>query len=152
MIITFVGHSIIPSRGKVKELVKEQIRNIIISENHVTFYLGGYGAFDEICAFVCRELKKEYSNIEIVYVTPYINDSQKSKIKEMQNCGLCDTSLYPPLENVPPKFAISRRNEWMITNADLIIAYVNQNSGGAYNSLQIAKRKKKKILNICDFI
>lgn len=152
MIITFVGHSLVPSRGKVKELVKEQIRNIIISEKHVTFYLGGYGAFDEICAFVCRELKKEYSNIETVYVTPYINDSQNSKIKEMQNCGLCDTSLYPPLENVPPKFAISRRNEWMITNADLIIAYVNQNSGGAYKSLQIAKRKKKKILNICDFI
>ena len=151
MIITFVGHSFISSSDKVKELVKEQIRNIIF-ENHTTFYLGGYGAFDEICALACRELKKEYSNIETVYVTPYINDSQQSKIKAMQNCGLCDTSLYPPLENVPPRFAISRRNEWMITNADLIIAYVNQNSGGAYKSLQIAKRKKKKILNICDFI
>ena len=62
-----------------------------------------------------------------------------------------DESLYPPLENVLPKFAISKRNEWMITNADLIIAYVNHSYGGAYKTLKIAKRRKKKIVNICDF-
>ena len=74
------------------------------------------------------------------------------KIKEMMNYDLCDTSIYPPIENVPPRFAISKRNEWMMTNADLVIAYVNHNYGGAYQSLQVAKRRKKKIINICDFI
>ncbi|MBQ3489992.1 MAG: hypothetical protein IJA86_05345 [Clostridia bacterium] len=71
-------------------------------------------------------------------------------IKEMQNCGFCDTSIYPPIEQVPPRFAISKRNEWMMANADLIIAYVNHEYGGAYQSLRVAKRKKKKIINICD--
>ena len=36
----------------------------------------------------------------------------------------------------------------MVTNADIIIAYVNRNYGGAYKSLQVAKRKGKKIINI----
>ena len=152
MIITFAGHSFISSKNKVKEMVKEQIRNNIIGIKSVTFYLGGYGDFDEICARVCKDLKKEYSGIEVIYVSPYITLSEQAKIKEMKNRDLCDASIYPPIENVPPKFAISKRNEWMIIKSDLIIAYVNKSYGGAYQSLQVAKRKKKKIINICDFI
>ena len=152
MIITFVGHSLVPSLNKVKEIVKEKIRSNIIDTKSVSFYLGGYGDFDKICAQACRELKQEYIGIEVVYVTPYMSFSEQAKIKEMQSGGLYDTSIYPPIENVPPKFAISKRNEWMIINADLIIAYVDHSHGGAYQSLQVAKRKKKKIINICDFL
>lgn len=152
MTITFAGHSFIPSSIKVKEMVKEQIRNNIIDAEFVTCYLGGYGDFDEICARACRELKQDYAGIEIVYVTPYISLSEQGKIREMQKYGLYDTSIYPPIENSPPRFAILKRNEWMMTNADLIIAYVNRNYGGAYKSLLVAKRKKKKIINICDFL
>lgn len=144
MTITFAGHSFVSSSSKVKEMVKEQIRNNITDAKSVTCYLGGYGDFDEICARACRELKQEYAGIEIIYVTPYINLSEQAKIKEMQNCSLCDTSIYPPIENVPPRFAISKRNEWMIKNADLIIVYVNHAYGGAYKSLQVAKRRKKE--------
>ena len=133
-------------------MVKEQIRNNIIDVKLVTCYLGGYGDFDEICARACRELKQEYDDIEVVYVTPYISLSEQAKIKEMQSYGLCDTSIYPPIENVPLRFAISKKNEWMMTNADLIIAYVNRSYGGAYKSLQVAKRKKKKIINIYDLL
>jgi len=152
MIITFAGHSIVSSSIKIKEIVKNQIRNNIIGNKSVTCYLGGYGDFDEICARACRELKQEYSGIEVVYVTPYISLSEQAKIKEMQAYGLYDSSIYPPIENAPPRFAILKRNEWMITSADLIIAYVTHSYGGAYKSLQVARRRKKKIINICDFL
>ena len=85
-------------------------------------------------------------------MSPYISLSEQEKIKEMQNSGLCDTSIYPPIENTSPRFAIIKRNEWMMLNADIVIAYVEREYGGAYRSLQIAKRKKKKIINICDII
>ena len=152
MIIGFAGHSLISSKEKVKEKVKEQIRKNIMDSMRITFYLGGYGEFDEICAEVCRELKREYSNVELVYVTPYITISEQAKIKEMQSRSLYDASLYPPIENTPLKFAISKRNQWMMANVDLVIAYVSHSYGGAYKSLQTAKSKKKKIINICDFI
>ncbi len=45
-----------------------------------------------------------------------------------------------------------QKNEWMMSNADLIIAFVAHNYGGAYASLQVAKRKGKKIMNIYDLL
>ena len=148
MTIAFAGHASIPFGDKIKAQVKEQIKKHIIRTKSITFYLGGYGDFDMICAHVCNELKKEYDGIEVIYVTPYIRLSEQAKIREMQKNGWCDSSIYPQLESVPLKFAIAERNKWMMENADLVIAYVNRNYGGAYQSLQIAKRKRKKIINI----
>ena len=152
MKISFAGHANISLNDRVKELVEEQIRSNVDSTEPIVCYIGGYGDFDRICACVCRELKKEYESIEVVYVTPYVDLSAQAKIKEMHREGLCDTSIYPPIENTPPRLAIIKRNEWMMTNADLIIAYVNRSYGGAYKSLQVAKRKKKKIINIYDLL
>ena len=152
MIITFAGHAFITSNNRVKEIVKEQIRNHVDASGNITCYLGGYGNFDEICACACRELKQEHYDIEVVYVSPYLSLQEQAKIKEMQRSGLYDASIYPPIEKTPPRFAISKRNEWMICKSDIVIAYVDHNFGGAYKSLQIAKRKKKKIINIYDFL
>ena len=149
MIITFIGHSVISFHDDVKNAVKEQIRKNIANADSVTCYLGGYGDFDNIGLCACKELKQERADIELVYVTPYISLSEQLKIKKLQEFGYCDFSLYPPIENVPLKFAIVKRNEWMIMNADLIIAYVNREYGGAYKALQFAKRKKRRIINIC---
>ena len=148
MIITFVGHSLVSAQEKVKIMVEEQIKANVINNERTTFYIGGYGDFDWLCAHVCRKLKKELPNSEVIYVTPYLSQSEQLKIKEMKQNRLCDASLYPPIEASPLKFAISKRNEWMVTNADLVISYVNHAFGGAYKSLQIAKRRKKKIISL----
>ena len=145
MIIAFAGHSIIPASNNIKEIVKEQIKRSIIKEEKISCYLGGYGDFDKICAAACKELKKEYSNIELIYITPYLSLSEQEKINEMMRYGFCDTSIYPPIENTPPRFAILKRNEWMMSNADLIIAYVNCSYGGAYDS-QTKKQKNNQCL------
>lgn len=150
MTISFAGHSIVSQKDKIKEIVKEKIRDSIVDTDHVTCYLGGYGDFDEICARACKELKEEYRNIEVVYVTPYISLSEQSKIEYIKQCGLYDASVYPPIENTPKRFAILKRNEWMMANADVVIAYVKHSYGGAYKSLQAAKRRKKAIINVCE--
>ena len=152
MIIAFAGHSTICRYEEILREVKEQIQKNINTAEQITCYVGGYGEFDDLCAHACKELKNNYPQIEIVYVTPYISLSKQSRNQQKINSGLYDTQLYPPLENVPPRFAISKRNEWIITNSDLVIAYVNHDFGGAYKSFCFAKRKKKKIINIYDII
>lgn len=144
MVICFVGHSHVPSSDEVKRKVKEKIRSVIEGESTVEFYLGGYGAFDGICAKVCRELKNEYDFIKLVYVTPYMTLSEQEKIRDMQKFGEFDLYIYPPLEKIHPRLAIIKRNEWMVANSDLIIAYVNSDLGGAYKSFAFARRKKKR--------
>jgi len=151
MTISFAGHASIPSSPSIKEAVKEQIYCLLDSQ-HMICYLGGYGDFDRVCAQACRELKQERADIELVYVTPYMNLREQKKLTKLQHCDHYDAIIYPPIESTPPKFAISKRDEWMVTNADVIIAYVEHNFGGAYRSLQIAKRRKKKIINIYDLL
>lgn len=150
MIITFVGHSLIPSGDQVKEAVKNNLRANIPPSEKLTCYVGGYGDFDRLCAIACRELKAEGINMEVLYVTPYLDSYARDKIAEMRSFGLCDGSVYPPIENTPARFAISARNKWMVSGSDLIIAYVKCSYGGAYSSLCVAKRRKKRIINIAD--
>lgn len=92
--------------------------------------------------------KKEIQNCEIIFVTPYITPSQQNKIKYLIDTKLYDDTIYPPLEDVLPRFAITKRNEWMIDKADVIVAFVNHEYGGAYKTLKYAQRKKKRIINL----
>ncbi len=42
-----------------------------------------------------------------------------------------DETTYPPPENTPLRYAISRRNKWLVAQADTIIAYIICSWGGA---------------------
>ena len=61
-----------------------------------------------------------------------------------------DDVIFPPIENIPRKFAISKRNEWMVNEADLVIAFVTYSWGGAAKTLEYSKRKKKRIINLAE--
>ena len=148
MIITFLGHSSLYNCENLLEEIKRTIMKNINGEDNVCFYCGGYGDFDNLCAEACRLVKNEQENSEIVFVTPYITELQQEKMKYLVDSKLYDSIIYPPLECVPLKFAISKRNEWMVDRADLIIAYVKHTYGGAYKSFLYAKRRKKHIINL----
>ena len=150
MIITFIGHNSLPNCTDLYETIKRTIIENIKNSDQIFFYCGGYGDFDNICAKACRCIKNEHYNCEVLFITPYITESQQKKIKYLINAHLYDSTIYPPLENVPLKFAISKRNEWMVENADIIIAYVNRTFGGAYKTLQYARKKKKHIINLAE--
>ena len=148
MVITFFGHASLYGCDALKEKVKEVIREHISVTEKVTFYCGEYGDFDRVSAQACRELKKEYPQSETVFVTPYFASVQQKKIQYLMELKLYDATVYPPLEEVPLRFAISKRNEWMAEKADLVIAYVACSRGGAYKALQFARRKKKTVINL----
>ena len=59
-----------------------------------------------------------------------------------------DGIIYPDIENTPPKFAISKRNEWIINQSDFVIGYVQTHYGGAYNSLLYAHKHNKPYINL----
>ena len=110
----------------------------LIKNGAETFLLGGYGNFDYLSAQAVNKLKENYPFITSVLVIPYLNRTYNDK--------LYDLTEYPPLEKVPPRFAISKRNEYMVQKADAVIAYVKYSFGGASTTLSYAKRKKKEII------
>ena len=147
MVITFVGHGTLHIDENLSNKIVATIKNNITGKENITFYCGGYGDFDNHCASICRKLKKEIC-CEVVFVTPYITPSQQEKMKYLIDAKLYDSTVYPPIENALPRYAITKRNEWMVEEADLVIAYVKYSWGGAAKALEYAKRKKKRIINI----
>lgn len=141
MIITFVGHGSLCYGEEIFQKVIDTVKASLPSNEKVSFYCGGYGNFDHLCMRACRKLMAEGVFAELVFVTPYLNaSSEESK--------LYNEILYPPLETVPPRYAISKRNQWMVLQADLIVAYVVNSFGGAYKTLEFAVKKKKNIINL----
>lgn len=139
MIVTFCGHRDVYDRESVYQKLTAVLRDLI-EEGANSFLLGGYGNFDSIAASVVRDLKKEFPGIRSTLVIPYM-DRKVDK-------NLYDDSVYPPLEHVPRRFAISRRNEWMVNQADVVVSYVRHGWGGAATTLRYAERKKKRIISI----
>jgi len=145
MVITFCGHSNCLFNDEEKEKLKQLLIKEIRKNPTCKFYLGGYGDFDSLCLRTLRELKIVFPNIELLFITPYL-DSNYSKLQLAKY--YYDDVIFPPIENVPRKFAILKRNEWMVDSADLVIAYVKYSWGGASKTLEYAKRKKKPIINL----
>lgn len=135
--VTFCGHAELAAPDAVRAWLAETGESLI-SQGAVTFYLGGYGAFDRMAASVVREKKRQHPHIESVLVLPYLD-------REM-DASVYDATVYPPLESIPRRFAISKRNEWMVDVSDVVIACVVHDWGGAAKTLAYAKRKKKRII------
>lgn len=136
MTITFCGHSQTSDQDKVASWL-DMILPALIEGGATTFYLGGYGDFDRLAAAAVRRQKSVYSHIESVLVLPYLN-------KEFDPTAY-DCTTYPPLEKVPPRYAIAKRNQWMVCESDVVISGVIHSWGGAAKTLDFAKRKGKVI-------
>ncbi len=144
MIITFCGHSEIVSNDNLEEKVFDILLSKI-NDTSVEFYLGGYGAFDNIAYKVCKRYKKINNLAKLYFITPYLSDVY---LKNKMELSEYDDSIYPELEHIPKKFAINERNKWMIEQSDLLIAFVNYPFGGAVKSLHYAIKLNKNYLNI----
>ena len=136
MTITFCGHSQTNDQDKVSSWL-DVILPALIEGGATTFYLGGYGDFDRLAAAAVRRQKSVYSHIESVLVLPYLN-------REFDTADY-DHTTYPPLENVPSRYAIVKRNQWMVCESDVVISGVIHSWGGAAKTLDFARSKGKVI-------
>ena len=59
-ICTFAGHAKIYDVDSIKEKLKNEIIHLIENYEVTTFYNGGKGEFDRLCAKCVRELKHDY--------------------------------------------------------------------------------------------
>ena len=145
MIITFCGHSNYLENIEDEKWLLAYLKKIIKNKD-VKFYLGGYGNFDNFALKCVKKYKNKYKNAQIIYVTPYLNkwlDDRSDYLNENY-----DGIIFPEIETAPKKLAIIKRNEWMVTKADLLISYVNVHFGGAYNTLLYAHKQKKAYINL----
>ena len=138
MVCTFFGHR--ECCESIRYALKDSIIQLIENRGVLRFYVGNQGNFDNIVISVLAELKKDYRDINAEIILAYLRNDKF--------VYTLDTLFPESLETVPPRFAIDRRNLWMIENADVVVTYVRRNYGGAAKYKKIAKRKGREIVEI----
>lgn len=140
---TFFGHRDCPESIKVN--LKQEIERLICDQEVDTFYVGTQGSFDRMAYSALKELRNKYSNIKVYRVLAYMprNDAVLRDNAEDE-----DTILPEGIERVHPRYAIVLRNNWMIDHSEYVIAYITHPTGGAYQAVEKAKKKGRRVILI----
>ena len=141
MTCTFFGPRNAPDT--IKPVLRETIIDLIENKGVNLFYVGNQGAFDRMTIKVLRELKEKYPETEYFIVLAYVPQyKEKSGFNEGE-------TIYPQcLDKTPPKYAIIKRNNWMLRKSDYVIAYVTHITSGAYEFKHLAEKKGKRVINL----
>ncbi len=137
MTVTFFGHSLITENI---ELRLETVLNELVENGAVRFYVGNQGDFDKLVLKALKKLKERYEHISFFVVLAYLLRSPQE-----------ENTVFPEgMETVPPRFAISARNKWMLDNSDCVVSYIKCSAGGAAQFYEMAKKKNKRVINIAE--
>lgn len=96
-----------------------------------------------------KELKKEFKGISLCLLPAYHPSDAKMEWVEALDYDL----IYPDeVANAPPQVTILQRNGYIAKNVDYIVCYITHNSSGAYQAVQKARKHKKNIINLAEYV
>ena len=149
--VAFFGHRYIDNPLKVEELLETKIRKLINEKEYVEFLVGRNGDFDRCASSAILRVRKNVraNNSALVLMLPYATAEYLNN-EEYFNGYYTDVEISYKASIAHPKAAIQIRNREMVTRADLIICYVEENSGGAYKTVQYAEKVSKTIINLAE--
>lgn len=137
---TFFGHRDCP--GWVRPQLRAALEYLMESCRVKEFYLGNHGAFDAMALSLLRELEGRYPDLRYTVVLAYMPG-------EGEGGTLGAETIFPEgLETAPPRFAVCRRNQWMIGHSEYVVTYVTRSYGGAARFEREAQRAGKKVIRL----
>ncbi len=147
--VSLFGHRIIEDYITVESKLYELLRILMQKENReLEFLVGRNGDFDLMAASVIRKLKKETGdNAFLCLVLPYetaeLRNNTESFESYYDSIEICEASADQNF-----KYAIVARNRDMVDRSDIVVVYVKNESGGAYQSLKYAEKNQKRVINL----
>ena len=151
--VAFFGHRYIDNILKVEDLLTKEIRKLIDEHDYVDFLVGRNGDFDQCVSSSVLRVRKNHrdDNSTLILVLPrptaeYLNN------KEAFHNYYTEIEISSNASIAHPKSAFQIRNREMVDRADLVICYLNQKHGGAWQTVQYARKQGKAILNLANDI
>lgn len=125
----------------IKPRLTEAITKLTDEIGIEDFYVGNQGGFDSLVLSVLKELAISNPKLRYSIVLAYL---------PTDHSAVCDeNTLYPEgMENVPKRYCIARRNDWMIEHSKYVICYVKHITGGATQFMKKAQRKNRIVINL----
>ena len=149
--VAFFGHRYIDNPFKVEELLEEHIRKLIDEKEYVDFLVGRNGEFDQCVSSTVLRVRKNVrdDNSALVLVLPYATAEYLNN-EEYFHDYYTDVEISYSASMAHPKSAIQIRNREMVDRASLIICYIEENTGGAWQSVKYAIEQGKTVINLAE--
>ena len=149
--VSFFGHRIVTDYHSAEKRLEHLIVELLHKKTYVEFLVGRDGEFDQLVSSTVLRCKRTIrdDNSSLVWVLPYEtaelrenNDAFREYYDEIEICNMSSIVHF--------KAAHQTRNRQMVDRSDLIVFYVERNSGGAYQTLRYAEKQEKAYINISD--
>ena len=137
---TFIGHK--ECSEHIKQTLYTTVEYLIAEKNVDTFYVGTHGRFDRFAYEVLCELEGKYK-IDMFVVLAYLNQNKKYVYYDLKKTIFSDV-----LEKTPLRFAISKRDLYMIGKAQYMISCIDNTFSNAFSFVREAIRKKRIVINL----
>lgn len=139
MVCSFFGHRDTPQ--KILPALERLVIDLIENQQADMFYVGNQGNFDIMAKKTIKKLQRTYPHITYAVVLAYLPGERKAF-----DANAAYETVYPfGLEAIPPKYAIVKRNRWMIAQSDAVITYVRSSFGGAFQCKAFAEKNGKMV-------
>ncbi len=149
--VAFFGHRYINDPVQAEAALEEQIHRLLREKAYVDFLVGRNGEFDQLVSSTVRRVRRTYrdDNSSLCLILPYVTAEYRNNQESFDDYYdsievSCEASI------AHPKAALQVRNREMISRADLVICYVEHETGGAYQTIQYAKRNGKVVVNLAN--
>lgn len=135
----FIGHRDAPEEIKLQ--LAAAVERHIVDYDVTAFMVGHYGSFDRLAAAAVIVAKKAHPHISLTLLLPY-----HPAVRPIETPQGFDGTCYPSnMERIPPRFAIPCINRYAVTQADFVIAYVNQAPSNAREVMRYAQKRGVRV-------
>lgn len=149
--VSFFGHREVERASEIESKLDQLLRDLITQKLYVELLVGRDGEFDLLAASAIRRAVNQYGygNTSIILVLPYMKaeyrDNEQNYLSYYDEVEICSES-----SDAHYKSAIQLRNRSMVDRSDLVVCCIQHKSGGAYRTMQYAKKQGKQVRNLAD--
>ena len=149
--VSFFGHREVERAAEIESKLNKLLYDLITQKEYVEFLIGRDGEFDLLAVSSIRRAVKRYGygNTSIILVLPYMKaeyrDNELSYLSYYDEVEICSES-----SEAHYKSAIQVRNRCMVDRSNLVVCCIQHKSGGAYRTMQYAKKQGKQVRNLAD--
>jgi uncharacterized phage-like protein YoqJ len=149
--VCFTGHREIPPEKlyEIRELLRDAILDLI-AKGYRFFSAGGALGFDTIAAQTVLSLQKQYPQIRLILVLPYLCQSRSWNAHDKAVFGQikqqADKVIY--ISQDYARGCMHKRNRLLVDSSSVCLCYLTKPTGGTAYTVKYAKGQGLLVINI----
>ena len=149
--VSFFGHRTIDCRTEIEYRLDKLLHDLIMQKEYIDFLIGRDGEFDLLASAAIKRAIRSYDcgNTHFTLVLPYMKAEYRDNEKEYLDY-YDEVEICPESAEAHPKSAIQIRNRSIVDRSDLVICCIRRKSGGAYKTIQYARKQGKKVIDLAE--